>query len=225
MLPIDWAAPASSVLRRLSDRRVRQYWDPNHLLAGQMKTDARAPQPVQDCCTRSGILWDLAAVYRPGVIWSDRMPPATVFNGPVVHVTDAIEDALGPDRAAARVGSTPSAEPSTKGLVFLTHGGCANTTVMRRNVDAALKSLGLPSRYDVVDQDTLPESDLRRGYPTPTLLAAQAHTRHVPVVVVTGATEPLDFLDVACVLRKPTSPEELLAAVRRCIASGDAATS
>jgi hypothetical protein len=90
MLPTDWVAPASSVLRRLSDRRVQQYWDPNHLLATQMKKDARAPQPAQDCCIRSGILWDLAAVYERGSTWSDRMPTATVVNGPVVDVTDAI---------------------------------------------------------------------------------------------------------------------------------------
>jgi hypothetical protein len=102
MLPTDWVAPASSVLRRLSDRRVQQYWDPDHLLATRMKTDARAPQPVQDCCTRSGILWDLAAVYPPGTTWSDRMPPATVFNGPVVDVADAIEDTLGSGRSGAR---------------------------------------------------------------------------------------------------------------------------
>lgn len=174
MLPTDWAAPASSVLRRLSNRRVRQYWDPKHLLARQMKQDARAPQPVQDCCIRSGILWDLAAVYRPGSMWSDQMPPAAVFSGPVVDVTDAIEDALGSGRTGAGTGSTaiPSAENNTKGLVFLTRGGCANTTVMRGNVDEALKSLGLASGYEVVDQDTLPESDVRRGYPTPTLLYA-----------------------------------------------------
>ena len=65
MLPTDWSAPASSVLTRLSDRRVQQHWDPNHVLATRMKNDARAPQPVQDCCVRSGILWDLAAVYPP----------------------------------------------------------------------------------------------------------------------------------------------------------------
>jgi hypothetical protein len=79
-----------------------QFWDPNHLLATQMKKDARAPQPVQDCCIRSGILWDLAAVYGPGSTWSDRMPPATVFNGPVVDIVDAIEDALGSSRAGTR---------------------------------------------------------------------------------------------------------------------------
>lgn len=96
MLPTDWSEPSSSVLRRLSDGRVRQYWDPNHVLASQMKEDARPPQPVQDCCVRSDILWDMAAVYPPGLMWSDRMPPAVVFNGPVVDVTGDIEKALVP---------------------------------------------------------------------------------------------------------------------------------
>ena len=139
-----------------------------------MKKDARAPQPEQDCCIRSGILWDLAAVYPPGSIWSERMPAATVFNGPVVDVTEAIEDAVAPGREQPRTDSTtaPSAEPSTKGLVFLTRGGCVNTTVMRRNLDEALKALGLAAGYEVVDQNTLPETDVRRGYPTPTLLYA-----------------------------------------------------
>jgi hypothetical protein len=174
MLPTDWAAPASSVLRRLSDGRVQQYWDPNHLLAAHMKKDAREPQPVQDCCIRSGILWDLAAMYPPGLIWSDRMPAAAVFNGPVVDVTDAIDDAIAPARARPDTDSAaaPSTEPSTKGLVFLTRSGCVNTTVMRGNLDEALKALGLAAGYEVVDQDTLPETDVRRGYATPTLLYA-----------------------------------------------------
>jgi CheY-like chemotaxis protein len=51
-------------------------------------------------------------------------------------------------------------------------------------------------------------------------LAGQAHTRQIPVVVVTGSSEPLDFLDVACILRKPISTDELITAIRRCIASG-----
>lgn len=151
---------------------MQQYWDPNHLLAMQMKRDARAPQPVQDCCIRSGILWDLAAVYGRGSTWSDQMPAATVFNGPVVDVTDAIENALGSGESGARrgVSATPPVEPGTNALVFLTRGGCANTAVMRRNLDEAMKSLGLTLGYDVVDQDTLAEADVRRGYPTPTLL-------------------------------------------------------
>ena len=171
MLPTDWAAPASWALGRLSNRRVQQYWDPNHLLAAQLEKDARAPQPEQDCCVRSGILWDLAAVYPPGPTWSDRMPTATVFNGPVVDVTDAIEEALGsPSDARSDSTLSPSSEPRMKGLVFVTRGGCVNTTAMRRNLDDALKSLVPAVGYEVVDQDTLPEADVRRGYPTPTLL-------------------------------------------------------
>jgi len=102
------------------------------------------------------------------------MPAATVFNGPVVDVTDAIEDAVAPGRARRRTDSTvaPSTEPSTKGLVFLTRGGCENTTVMRGNLDEAFKALRLAAGYEVVDQDTPSDTDVRRGYPTPTLLYA-----------------------------------------------------
>jgi hypothetical protein len=99
ILPMDVAPPLTMVLRRMSDRRVQQYWDPDHVVAKQMAKDARAPQPAHDCCERSGILWDLAAVYPRGATWSDRMPPALMFNGPVVDVTSEIQSAL--ERAAA----------------------------------------------------------------------------------------------------------------------------
>ena len=108
MLPTDWSAPSNSVLRRLSDRRVQQYWDSNHVLATQMKKDARPPQPEQDCCVRSGILWDLAAVYPAGALWSDRMPTASMFNGPVVDAIPAIEEGF------VRARQTSFAAPSTR---------------------------------------------------------------------------------------------------------------
>jgi hypothetical protein len=44
---------------------VQQYWDPNHLLAGQMKKDAREPQPVQDCCSRSDIFKERVSTVMP----------------------------------------------------------------------------------------------------------------------------------------------------------------
>lgn len=89
--PMDWAPPVNAVLRRVPDRRAQQYWDPDHVVAKQLARDARPPQPVPDCCDKSGILWDLAAVYAKGVTWTDRMPPAVVFNGPVVDVVQSIE--------------------------------------------------------------------------------------------------------------------------------------
>jgi hypothetical protein len=84
----------SLVLGRIADQRARQYWDPDHVLARRMAADARAPQPEHDCCVRSGVLWDLAAVYPRGALWTETLPPATVFNGPVIDITAAIAAAL-----------------------------------------------------------------------------------------------------------------------------------
>ena len=64
----------------------------------------------------------------------------------------------------------PPTDPRASELVFLTREGCAATARMRTNVDEALKSLGGAASYQVVDLDALPASDIRRGYPTPTLL-------------------------------------------------------
>lgn len=50
-------------------------------------------------------------------------------------------------------------------------------------------------------------------------IAAHAHTRHVPVIVVTGQPGNHDGLDAACLLRKPVSPERLVHVVRTCIAA------
>lgn len=95
ILATDVGAPTTSALSRASDGRVQQYWDSGHVLAKQMARDARPPQPTQACCVESGILWDMAAVYPKGARWDDRLPAATVFDGPVVDVTAAIKAALG----------------------------------------------------------------------------------------------------------------------------------
>lgn len=94
MLPTDVSAPVTGTLARLADSRVRQYYDPERLLAARLAADARDPQPEPGCCTRDGILWDLIAIYPPGAKWTDRLPPATTFNGPIVDVTGPLEDAL-----------------------------------------------------------------------------------------------------------------------------------
>ena len=51
-------------------------------------------------------------------------------------------------------------------------------------------------------------------------IAAHAHTRNIPIVIVTGADLSLAHLDVPCVLRKPVSPESLVDSVRSCLATG-----
>ena len=66
----------------------------------------------------------------------------------------------------------PAKITARKDLVFLTREGCVNTTTMKANLADALRSLEQPSEYQVVDLDTLPVGDVRRGYPTPTVLVA-----------------------------------------------------
>lgn len=45
-------------------------------------------------------------------------------------------------------------------------------------------------------------------------VAAHVHTREIPIVVVTSSTMDLRHLPVASLLRKPVTPEQLVAAVR-----------
>lgn len=94
ILPTDRVGPRRWALSALADRRVRQYWDPDNLIASRMAADARPPQPALECCTAGDTIWDMAAVYPPGPQWTDRMPVAVVFNGPVVDITSSIESAL-----------------------------------------------------------------------------------------------------------------------------------
>jgi len=52
-------------------------------------------------------------------------------------------------------------------------------------------------------------------------LSGHPGTQTLPVVVITGSQLPLDGIDVACVLRKPFTMDELLAAIQSCLrASG-----
>jgi len=55
-------------------------------------------------------------------------------------------------------------------IEFLTRQGCANTAIMKRNLDEALTRLSRSVHYAVIDLDHLPATDARRGYPTPTVL-------------------------------------------------------
>lgn len=51
-------------------------------------------------------------------------------------------------------------------------------------------------------------------------ISAQAVTRQIPIVVITGAAVADEAMDVACFLRKPVSPDRLIDTVRACLASG-----
>ncbi len=65
---------------------------------------------------------------------------------------------------------TANAPKTNHDLTFLTRDDCVNTPDMVNNLDDALKALGWPKDYQYVNIGKLAVSDVRTGYPTPTLL-------------------------------------------------------
>jgi len=72
--------------------------------------------------------------------------------------------------AAAVLGSMAAGLGPSSDVVLLTRDGCVQTDRMRANLDAALRALERSPNYAVIDVDTLPAKDARRGYGTPTIL-------------------------------------------------------
>jgi DNA-binding response OmpR family regulator len=51
-------------------------------------------------------------------------------------------------------------------------------------------------------------------------LSARALTSQIPIIVVTGSTIATHDLPVACVLKKPVLPDELVRTVQQCMVHG-----
>lgn len=83
ILPTDWSRPTNAALNRLSDPRVAQWWDKQHVVAGLLNASHGTQDP--GCCRWNGTLWDVIAVYPPGVRWDQTLPPPKLFAGPVVR--------------------------------------------------------------------------------------------------------------------------------------------
>lgn len=56
-------------------------------------------------------------------------------------------------------------------------------------------------------------------------LAARTVTQHIPVIIVTGSTLEPGGLNVACILRKPVLPDDLVRTVSECLAAGTSGVS
>lgn len=95
ILATDWSLPSGSTLARIPDRRVRQFWDPNHLVAGALNEIAKRkpPQPEPSCCIRKGFYWDEAILYPPHAHWNQEPAPA-FWNGPVARIVSDLEKTL-----------------------------------------------------------------------------------------------------------------------------------
>lgn len=83
ILPTDWRAPRGSTLSRLSDQRVRQFWDPDHEVSKALTQMANLRSvPNSSLGTRNGFHWDEAIVYAPHSKWEDS-PVPSFRRGPV----------------------------------------------------------------------------------------------------------------------------------------------
>ena len=95
MTPTDWSKPSGMVQARISDSRVVQFWDKDHLVAKELQ---RQLSSSQICCQRNGIIWDVAAIYPTDVQWGSA--PA-FFGGAVLDVAGDVRhhlSAMGTDR-------------------------------------------------------------------------------------------------------------------------------
>jgi hypothetical protein len=72
-----------------------------------------------------------------------------------------------PTVQTARSESVKTQQPTIELLGF---PDCPNTPELRDNLAAALSSMGKGWTFTDTNQEKLPESDLRRGWPTPTIL-------------------------------------------------------
>ncbi len=74
----------------------------------------------------------------------------------------------------AMIGAGCASQPPAMDVELLGFPDCPNTPVMRENLRDALESVGGGLTFRDVNQESLPESDIRRGWPSPTVLVNDA---------------------------------------------------
>lgn len=133
----------------------------------------RKPEP--------GPEWDIYMLYKPGVRWERQSPKPDAF---IRHIG---RDEEGQSRyfrdgfnappstgdlheAMERMGREVLGSPQAMRIELLGFPGCPNTPAMRSNLRAALESISGDLTFQDVNQESLPRSDTRRGWPTPTVL-------------------------------------------------------
>jgi hypothetical protein len=103
VLATDLGAPSTATLRRVSDTRVSQYWDKEHLVSRLLGER-----------DRSSVVWDYVAVYQPGKVW-DQVPPEPVYSRvPVIQGVDGVRDAVGKLLQATRSEGAQSSAPKAQ---------------------------------------------------------------------------------------------------------------
>ena len=72
--------------------------------------------------------------------------------------------------AIAGCTTTPAHQNTTMRITFLGSPTCPNTPRLRANLQLAVDELGIKTGFEDINQDRLPDGDMLRRYPTPTIL-------------------------------------------------------
>jgi len=104
ILPTDWSKPGTTVLHRLRDARVRQYWDADYRVASAVRQTMEARHLDFNCCDDRGVLWDMMAVFPPGAQWGDMLPEPLLVDGTVEEVAPKFTSLLETLQASPNIG-------------------------------------------------------------------------------------------------------------------------
>ncbi len=206
MLPPDSEAAARESSGIFAGANASQFYDPERLSGWAYEreqfprkwdeVDAALPadhwlREYHDSKPDPAPEWDVYMLYKPGRLWEDHTPKPDAFirhigrgedgqsrywrdsfNAP--PTTGDLGDAM------ERMGSDVLGAAQAMKIELLGFPDCPNTPAMRENLKTALKSLGSGLAFDEVDQEALPSNDLRRGWPTPTVLVNSADLFGLP---------------------------------------------
>lgn len=125
--------------------------------------------------------WDTYMLFKPGVRWEEHAPRPDAF---IRHIGrdeqgrsrywrdrfDAPPTTGDLDEAMVHMGRDVLSSPQAMRIELLGFPDCPNTAIIRENLRTALKSIDADLTFRDIDQEALPESDIRRGWPTPTVL-------------------------------------------------------
>lgn len=94
----DVGPPLTSVLARIGDTRVSQFWDPGLALSKDIVravNDAPVRYGFEEALPEDYIVWDVVAVFGADDTWSADLPVPVYYGGPVYAATDDLREALG----------------------------------------------------------------------------------------------------------------------------------
>ena len=97
VLKTDIAAPLTSVLSLLGDRRVAQFWDPDRVVSADFVRSANtnpARYGLDEPLPPDFVAWDIVAVFAKSARWEHDLPIPDYYGGPVTDSMDAARIAI-----------------------------------------------------------------------------------------------------------------------------------